>query len=163
MASSLSARSSRRVVSNLLASSVTVTSGGAWCSKWDFFGNVMAKLDKHLLKRLPHTICRTVRGETLEGISLSILGNEKRTETDEALNVFLDFDAKNAKGIGVRAQLDFNYNVLFVRAHVQPTSDARINLGNDIMYKTIHTQNKDGGILLTLHKNPDRQQLIKPS
>ncbi|GKB51230.1 hypothetical protein Tco_0901983 [Tanacetum coccineum] len=130
MASSLSARSSRRVVSNLLASSVT--SGGAW-------------------------------GETLEGISLSILGNEKRTETDEALNVFLDFNAKNAKGIGVRAQLDFNYNALFVRAHVQPTSDARINLGNDIMYKTIHTQNKDGGILLTLHKNPDRQQLIKPS
>ncbi|GJZ06481.1 hypothetical protein Tco_0540274 [Tanacetum coccineum] len=57
---------------------------------------------------------KTVRGETLEGISLSILGNEKRTETDEALNVFLDFNAKNAKGIGVRAQLDFNYNVLFV-------------------------------------------------
>ncbi|GKC44702.1 hypothetical protein Tco_1062424 [Tanacetum coccineum] len=92
MASSLSACSSSRVVSNLLASSVT--SGGAW---------------------LPHTMSRTVRGETLEGISLSIPGNEKRsTETDEALNVFLDFDAKNAKRIGVRAQLDFNYNVLFV-------------------------------------------------
>ncbi|GJZ66030.1 hypothetical protein Tco_0622726 [Tanacetum coccineum] len=96
-------------------------------------------------------------------------GFDARTETGEALNVFLDFDAKNDKGIGVRAELDANYNALFLRAHVQPTSDASfnkfyssgINLGNDIMYKSIHTENKDGGILLTLHKNPDNVEPIK--
>ncbi|GJV82849.1 hypothetical protein Tco_1522747, partial [Tanacetum coccineum] len=45
---------------------------------------------------------RTVRGVTHEGVSLSIPGNEKRYETVEVLNVFLDFDAKDVKGSGFR-------------------------------------------------------------
>ncbi|GKE46219.1 hypothetical protein Tco_1477477, partial [Tanacetum coccineum] len=38
---------------------------------------VLVTLDRLLLKRIPHTMCRTVRGVTHEGVSLSIPGNEK--------------------------------------------------------------------------------------
>ena len=129
----------------------------------------MDKLDRLLLKRIPYTMCRTVRGATLEGVSLSIPGNEQRYETDEVLNIFLDFDAKDVKGIGFRAALDTYRNALFVMADVQPTFDenfiksysSRINLGNEILYKTIHTQKKDGGLMLTLHKNPINVPVFK--
>ncbi|PWA76424.1 hypothetical protein CTI12_AA165320 [Artemisia annua] len=179
MASSLFVRSSRRFASvfrpilhhprGFSSSSSPSLEELGLVTKRDFYGNLMVKLDKLLLKRLPHTMCRTIRGETLEGVSLSIPGNEKRHETDEALNVFLDFDAKDVRGIGYRAELHLKYNALFVIAHVQPTSDAsfirfyssRINLGNNIMYKTIHSENKDGGLMLTLHKNPDNAEPIK--
>ncbi|GKD66955.1 hypothetical protein Tco_1309063 [Tanacetum coccineum] len=75
-------------------------------------------------------MCRTVRGVTHEGVSLSIPGNEKRYETVEVLNVFLDFDAKDVKGSGFRAELNFIHNAIFV---------------NEIFYKTIHTEQKHGG------------------
>ncbi|PWA89694.1 hypothetical protein CTI12_AA110600 [Artemisia annua] len=114
-------------------------------------------------------MCRTYRGKTLEGVSLSIPGNEKRYENDEVLNVFLDFDAKGVKGIGFRAELNYYLNALFVSAQIQPTCDdsfirlysSRINLGNEIFYKTIHTEKKDGGLMLTLHKNPINVPCVK--
>ncbi|GKB26454.1 hypothetical protein Tco_0865855 [Tanacetum coccineum] len=114
-------------------------------------------------------MCRTLRGVTLEGISLTIPGNEKRYETDQVLNVFLDFDAKDAKGRGFSAELNFKHNAIFVNAHIQPTMDdsfirlysSRINLGNEIFYKTIHTEQKDGGLMLTLHKNPVNVPVLK--
>ncbi|GKA87753.1 hypothetical protein Tco_0809517 [Tanacetum coccineum] len=63
---------------------------------------------------------QNVPGVTLEGISLTIPGNEKRYETDQVLNVFLDFDAKDAKGRGFSAELNFKHNAIFVNALPAP-------------------------------------------
>nr|GEX38302.1 hypothetical protein [Tanacetum cinerariifolium] len=110
-----------------------------------------------------------VRDVTLEGVSLSIPGNEKRYETDEVLYAFLDFDAKGAKRSGFRVKLNRIQNAIFVNGYIQPTLDAsfvrfyssRINLGNEIFYKTIRTEQKDGGLMLILHKNPDNAPCVK--
>lgn len=89
-----------------------------------------------------------MNGEKLESVSLRIPGNVKRIEADESLTVLLDLEAKNFKSLTHRAKLNFEKNVVFVRAHVEPKHSpndpshriyrlitSRINLGNDIMYK----------------------------
>ncbi|PWA64851.1 hypothetical protein CTI12_AA144550 [Artemisia annua] len=135
-------------------------------TKEGFYGSLLSKVDEVLLDRIPHTLYRLKNGEKLESVSLSIPGKEKRIETDEALTVLLDIEAKNFKAFSYSAALDRKYNAVFVTAQVEPKHSpaypspqilrvitSRINLGNEIMYNTIHTANKDGVIMLTFHKN----------
>ncbi|GJZ00406.1 hypothetical protein Tco_0517835 [Tanacetum coccineum] len=135
-------------------------------------GSLVSKVDEVLLHRIPHTLYRLKNGEKLESVSLSIPGNEKRIETDEALTVLLDIEAKNSRAFSYSAALDREYNAVFVTARVEPKHSpdypspqilrlitSRINLGTEIMYNTIHTDDKDGVIMLTFHKNPDTHQV----
>nr|GFB89147.1 RNA-directed DNA polymerase, eukaryota, reverse transcriptase zinc-binding domain protein [Tanacetum cinerariifolium] len=107
-------------------------------------------------------------GKKLEDVSLNIPGNKKRIKTDETLTVILDFGMKDYKGSSCVAELDLELNVVFVAAQVEPKHsptypspriikiiNSMINLGKDIMYKTIQTQMENRVVALAFHKNPE--------
>ncbi|PWA71438.1 hypothetical protein CTI12_AA150410 [Artemisia annua] len=140
-------------------------------NKEDLFGFVVSKVEEALLLRFPYTLYRLKNGEKLEDVSLSIPGKEKRIENNETLTIILeDFETKDYKSGSCRPEWDRELNAVFISALFEPKHSpdypsprifksihSRINLGNHDLYKTTyHSELKDGVLMLTFRKNPQK-------